>query len=241
MIFLVTDFGPFGPYVGQMQAVLARSAPAMPVIDLLNDAPAFAPEASAHLMAALADHLPADATVLGVIDPGVGTDRRPVALQADGRWYVGPDNGLFDVVAARADEAAWHEIVWRPEHLSASFHGRDLFAPVAGFLAAGGLPDERLERLPERRTDAADRGAVIYIDAYGNAMTGLRVAHLADDKILVAGGHRFERATTFGDVPVGAALWYVNSLGLAELAVNQGSAAHTCGLAVGTWITIETP
>lgn len=242
MIFLITDFGPFGPYLGQMQAVLARDAPAVPVIDLLNDAPAFDPAASAHLMAALAAHLPEAATVLGVVDPGVGTDRRPVAMNADGRWYVGPDNGLFDVVAARAGQAAWHEIVWRPQQLSASFHGRDLFAPVAAHVAAGRAPDERLAELPERDDDhGTDRGTVIYVDGYGNAMTGLRAAHLADDTVLAAGGHRFRRARTFGELPLGATFWYVNSLGLAELAVNQGSAAQACGLHVGTWISIESP
>lgn len=241
MIFLVTDFGPFGPYLGQMQAALARVAPDVPAFDLLNDAPAFDPHASAHLLAALTRYLPSGATLLCVIDPGVGTDRRPAALQADGRWFVGPDNGLFDVVAARAEHAAWYEIVWRPAAMSASFHGRDLFAPVAGFLATGGAPDERLARLPDRQLEDAPGNAVIYIDAYGNAMTGLDAGALSDNITLSAAGHEFERVKTFGDAPIGAAFWYANSLGLAELAVNQGSAADVCGLNVGTPVGHQAP
>lgn len=241
MIFLVTDFGPFGPYIGQMQAALAQAAPDVPAFDLLNDAPAFDPHASAHLLAALTDYLPPGATLLCVIDPGVGTERRPAALQADGRWFVGPDNGLFDVVAARADQAAWYEIVWRPANMSASFHGRDLFAPVAGFLAAGGAPAERLARLPDRQLEATPGNAVIYIDAYGNAMTRLAAAELSDNTTLSAAGRQFERVNTFGDAPIGAAFWYANSLGLAELAINQGSAADVCGLSVGTPVIDQTP
>lgn len=241
MIFLVTDFGPYGPYTGQMRAAIEDTAPGTPVIDLLNDAPAFDPAASGHLLAELVPFLPDGATVVGVIDPGVGSDRRPLALNADGRWYVGPDNGLFDVVAARAARLAWHEIAWRPGQLSASFHGRDLFAPTGAFLAAGGRPEDRLRPLGEARPDVApDRGGVIYIDAYGNAMTGLRAARLAGGAVLAtSGGHRFARARTFGDVAEGEAVWYENSLGLAELAVNRGSAARAFGLAVGHSVAAE--
>ena len=135
MIVLFTDFGLTGPYTGQMKAVLARNAPAVPVIDLFADAPAFQPYLSAYLLGAYCGAVPQGGVLLGVVDPGVGTDRLPLVVRADGRWYVGPDNGLFELVMRRAAVVEAWTIDWRPDRLSASFHGRDLFAPVAAKLA----------------------------------------------------------------------------------------------------------
>ncbi len=134
MIVLFTDFGPTGPYTGQMVAALLREAPEARVVELMSDAPTFNPRAAAYLLASLVSDVPAGAVVLGVVDPGVGGARRPVMVEAGGRWFVGPDNGLFAIVARRLGGARWHEITWRPERLSATFHGRDLFAPVAARL-----------------------------------------------------------------------------------------------------------
>jgi len=235
MIVLFTDFGLTGPYTGQMKAVLAGHAPAVPVIDLFADAPAFQPYLSAYLLGAYCGAVPQGGVLLGVVVPGVGTERLPLVVRADGRWYVGPDNGLFELVMRRAvDVEAW-TIDWRPERLSASFHGRDLFAPVAARLALGEpvrgtpLPPERVRRpdWPE------DLSRVVYVDVYGNALTGLRGAALGDKVELEAGGRRVKRARTFGDVPVGEAIWYENSNGLAEIAVNQGRADSILGLRVG--------
>lgn len=139
MIFLFTDFGAEGPYLGQVKAVLSGMAPGVQTIDLVSNAPSADPESSAVLLGALSQYLPSDCVVLGVVDPGVGGVRDPVVVRADGRWLVGPDNGLFDGVTARADEVVRYVIQWRPTRLSASFHGRDLFAPVAARVAVGNL------------------------------------------------------------------------------------------------------
>jgi len=151
MIVLFTDFGLQGPYTGQMKAVLRQMAPDIPVIDLFADAPVGNPKASAYLLAVYAAWFPAGTVFLGVVDPGVGGTRPSVILKADGQWYVGPGNGLFELVQRRAGETRSWEIDWRPEHLSASFHGRDLFAPVAAMLARGEPPPGR------PRKDDADR------------------------------------------------------------------------------------
>ncbi len=137
MIVLFTDFGSAGPYVGQMRAVLVRAAPDVPVIELFSDAPAFNAKASAYLLAAYCAEFEPGTVFLAVVDPGVGGPREAIALEADGRWYVAPDNGLLALVARRADAAQWWRITWRPANLSASFHGRDLFALVAARLARG--------------------------------------------------------------------------------------------------------
>lgn len=240
MLVLFTDFGSTGPYVGQMKAVLAREAAGIPVIDLLHDAPAFNARAAAYLLAALAPAFPSGAVFACVVDPGVGTGRRPLILQAGEHWYVGPDNGLLEVVAARAATPRWWHITWQPETLSATFHGRDLFAPVAARLARGENPPGDLCPAPgaERRWPA-DLAEVIYVDGYGNATTGLRAAGLPGDVVLRANERCFQPVRTFGDAPAGAAVWYANSNALAELAITQGSAAGSCGLRVGTPVSVQ--
>jgi hypothetical protein len=239
MIVLFTDFGAAGPYVGQVKAVLAREAAREPVIDLLHAAPAMNPRASAFLLAALAPSIPGAATFCCVVDPGVGTDRRALAVRADGRWFVGPDNGLLDVVGKRAQNAEWWEITWRPETISATFHGRDLFAPVAARLARGEPPPGvRIDAPLAQRNWPADLPEVVYLDPYGNAATGLRGKIVGGDVVLRANERCFQPVTTFGDAPAGTAVWYVNSNGHAELAISEGSAAGSCGLAVGTEVSV---
>jgi S-adenosylmethionine hydrolase len=240
VIVLFTDFGLSGPYTGQMKAVLIQQAPGVPVIDLFADAPAFDPELSAYLLAAYEGAFPAETVFLCVVDPGVGTARRPVVVRADERWFVGPDNGLFEPVVRRARAAEAWTIDWRPERLSASFHGRDLFAPVAARLARGEAPPGAALPLDAlRRPDWPDELArIVYVDVYGNAMTGIRAATLPVDAVLRVGGHDIRRARTFGAVPAGAALWYENSNGLAEIAVNRGRAADILGLVVGDGVTV---
>ncbi|MDE0201717.1 MAG: SAM-dependent chlorinase/fluorinase [Rhodospirillaceae bacterium] len=242
MIVLFTDFGPGGPYTGQMKAVLAREAPEIPVIDLADDLPACDPEPAAYLLAAFAPAYPPGAVFVCVVDPGVGSDRRPVALSADGRRYVGPDNGLLAIVARCADDARWFTIDWQPSSLSASFHGRDLFAPVAARIARGeDVPGAPLDGAAAVGADwPADRTAIVYIDPYGNAMTGLRANRLPQDATLAAGARRFARLRTFSDAAPGAAFWYENANGLAEIAVNRGRADRLLGLQVGTPVRIET-
>ncbi|MCL6608940.1 MAG: SAM-dependent chlorinase/fluorinase [Geminicoccaceae bacterium] len=238
MILLATDFGLAGPYVGQLHLVLGRLVPEVPVIDLQHDLPAFRPDLASPLLAAHLDWAQPGDVVLAVVDPGVGTDRRPLALRLDGIWLVGPDNGLFEAALRRARSIESYEIVWRPERLSASFHGRDLFAPVAARLARGdrsGLAPAEPTRF---RDWPDDLPRIVQVDAYGNAWTGLRAAHLPAGSRLRAAGRTLERARTFGDVPPGTAFWYENSSGFAEIAVSGGSAAETLGLRPGDPVEI---
>ena len=241
MILLFTDFGLTGPYTGQMKAALARHAPGVPVIDLMADAPSFSPKPAAYLLAALIAEFPPPAVFLCVVDPGVGTARRPIALNADGRLFVGPDNGLFELVRRRADHVEAAEIRWRPQRLSASFHGRDLFAPIAarlavqGWEATVGAPDfAPLNPAEIARPDWPDDwNAVVYVDHYGNAMSGARAATRGGGDSWRIGGGTLDRVRTFGEAAPGAGLVYENSCGLLEIAVNGGSAAAAFGLKPG--------
>ncbi|MDA1098388.1 MAG: SAM-dependent chlorinase/fluorinase [Proteobacteria bacterium] len=235
MIVLFTDFGIRGPYMGQMRAVLRHNAPGSPIIDLFADAPAYNARAASYLLAAYAPEFPAGTIFLCVVDPGVGGDRQPMVLQADGRVFVGPGNGLLELVARQAVEIGAQAIAWRPDHLSASFHGRDLFAPVAAAYARGDelatapIPDADW-RHPDWPDDLAE---VIYLDDFGNAITGLRAAGLTPGQAVRINGQELTQARTFGAVPVGQAFWYENANGLVEIAVNQGSAAQQLGLTLG--------
>ena len=238
-IVLFTDFGSADLYVGQVKAVLQRFAPGTPVIDLLHDAPAFNVRAGAHLLAAMIGCFAEDSVFLAVVDPGVGGPRGALVMQADKRWYVGPDNGLLSVVGARAHNGDCGRIVWRPERLSASFHGRDLFAPVAATLAAqGGLPKDWFEHTGKLEVEFGgdDLPEIIYVDHFGNAHTGIRASGIQRDAVLAIGGRRLCFARVFSEMAAGEAFWYDNSQGLVEIAVNCGSAARLLELKIGDGI-----
>ena len=237
MIYLYTDFGSSDLYLGQLKAVLHRQAPGVPLVDLCHELASYDVLHAAHLLAALAGRLDEnEAVLLAVVDPGVGSSRRPVVVQADGLWLVGPDNGLLAVVMARARQSRCWEIVWRPETLSRSFHGRDLFAPIVAMLATGTVPAGALKELTALQPCAVmgELAEIVYVDHYGNALSGLRAASLPAQCVLEVGGHRLMQAGTFADVSPGSAFWYENSLGLVEVAVNQGHAAQQLGLQPGT-------
>jgi S-adenosylmethionine hydrolase len=162
-------------------------------------------------------------------------------IEADGRWYVGPDNGLFELALRRAEKARVFAIDWRPKQVSASFHGRDVFAPVAARLHRGKLPAGRPTeplRFPDWPDDLAE---IVYVDHYGNAMTGLRAAMLPAGTELEVAGVRITRARTFSNAPEGQPLWYENANGLAEIALRGGSAAERLALAPGHLVTVHRP
>jgi S-adenosyl-L-methionine hydrolase (adenosine-forming) len=203
-------------------------------------APPDNPKASAYLLAVYAAWFPAQTVFLCVIDPGIGGARPAIIIEADSRWYVGPGNGLFELVQRRVRETRCWDIEWKPEHLSASFHGRDLFAPVAAMLARGEQPPGRpCEDGADRRPDwPDDLCEIVYINHFGNAMTGVRAAELPPNARLAVAGRVLERARTFSDLPVCAAFWYENSNGLAEIAANQRRADRELGLSIGIPIEI---
>jgi S-adenosyl-L-methionine hydrolase (adenosine-forming) len=235
MIFLFTDFGLEGPYTGQVQAVLQQQAPGVPVINLFADLTPFEIQAAAYLLPAYAAGFPPGSVFLCVVDPGVGGARPCVVIRADGRWYAGPDEGLFAILTRRAQRVECWELP-HPRAASASFHGRDVFAPLAARLARDG----RFGAGPVPRTASArpewpdELQRVVYIDRYGNAITGTRATAVAGAARLDINGHALPRATTFIDAQPGAAFWYANSSGLMEIAVNRGRADRQLGIAVGT-------
>lgn len=252
MIVLFTDFGIHGPYIGQMKAAVLAETPNAAIVDLLHDAPAFDPRLSSCLLSAYTSTgiFPAGCVFLCVVDPGVGSNRAGLMIKADDKWYVGPDNGLFEMVMRRASQVT----VWRIElpldGVSATFHGRDVFAPVAARLASGSgakdagggslLHSGDVVRFPW----PDDLMEVIYVDSYGNLVTGIRSGEISPQShihIENVEKQMISKAQTFSDVSPGAAFWYENSSGLIEIAVNGGHAAERLEAHAGTriWTSVE--
>jgi hypothetical protein len=223
-----------------MQAVLYQQAPGVPVISLFDDLPCWDIRAAAYLLPAYVSEFPLDTVFLVVVDPGVGGESRvPVIARIDGRWYVGPGNGVFHILARRAHSSRFWRIDWQPERLSASFHGRDLFAPMAARLASGLAPEGEEISEPQPAGEwPEDLPRILYIDHFGNAVSGLRASQLASTQRLKVGEHLLGRARTFSDVPEGAAFWYENANGLVEIAVNCGRAEDVLGLQLATAVQV---
>jgi len=242
MIYLFSDFGWSGPYIGEMKAAIMREQQHTAVVDLMHDAPAFNPRAAAYLLAALSKQFRSGDICLAVVDPGVGDyQRRAIIIEADGVRYIGPDNGLFAVLVRRARQASCQEIIWRPPLLSNSFHGRDLFAPVAARLCN----EHEVESSPlalDSMTgfdSPADVAEVIYIDHYGNVVTGMTASQCSHRTRIQVSGRYLAYAHTFSEVPVGEVFWYENSMGLIEFAANQANAQQLLGATVGTTFTLS--
>lgn len=237
-VYLFTDFSTQGPYVGQMHARIVAEDVALRVIDLMHDAPPMRPDLAAYLLPASCAALPEGSVVLGVVDPGVGSARRPLVVETARTTFIGPDNGLFSQLP---DIRGVAEITWRPDELAPSFHGRDLFAPVAARLASG-RPVACTE-LPLQAWVGGDwpvgLPAVVYIDGYGNVMIGINRKNTPEINSVAVGKQPLPRAETFSDVPPGVAFWYWNSLGLLEIAVNGGSAAKRFSLALGDKVLVD--
>jgi len=238
-IALLTDFGA-GPYIGQIQLSLSAICGAVPVIDLISDLVPFRPDLAAYLLPGLCRAMPPGTLYLCVVDPGVGSDRAVLAARVGDDWLLAPDNGLLLPMLRRAPEARVFRIDWRPDRLSASFHGRDLFAPLAARLCGGELPGTAATG-PDALVGAdwpPGRLVICYVDHFGNLITGRDADAVAPDQILVAGARRVSSARTFSDAAPGDAFWYRNAFGLVEIAVNQGRADVALGLTAGMTVTI---
>lgn len=241
-IVLFTDFGSTGPYVGQVKSVLYTHAPEAKVIDLLNDLPAFSAVRAGYLLASYCLSFPVGTVFLSVVDPGVGTDSRtPVVVWANGQVFVGPDNGLFNALENQQQDVVKREIRWLPDKISNSFHGRDLFAPVAARIVNIDLPEDWLggPQVCGAEPSKADINEIVYIDPFGNLVSGQRVAKIDKGATLLIGSSEIGFAPTFGAVKPGIPFWYENSNGLLEIAVNQGSAASVLGVGIGERFVIQ--
>ncbi len=250
-VFLLSDFGSRGSYVGQVRAVIAAVAPASPVHDITHEVEPFAIDEGAWLLETALASLPETAVVLAVVDPGVGSARKGIALLSAGRLFIGPDNGLLSAALpapvretgktdglVRAHELTSPQYQRRP--VSPTFHGRDIFAPAAAYLASGldlallGPPLAVLTTLPPFEGVPARpgelHGRVVHIDRFGNLITTLKAQQIFPECAIEVAGYSVDRRFhTFASAPEGAVFCHVDSSGYVAIAVNQGSAASVTG------------
>lgn len=238
-LVLATDYGIAGSYVGQLKSAIYKIAPNAHIIDLIHDLPAFNPKASAYLLASYLEHIPEDSIVVGVVDPGVGSSREPIILEGDGYTFVGPNNGLFSIAAKKLSSFKLFEIVLTGKPISKTFHGRDIFAPIAAQTAVESNPD--LESMQIEKLIGFDWSnelfEVIYIDHYGNAVTGINQNQIQTGQAITVDDKKISYAETFSAVGKGECFWYANSDGLIEIAAREASAAESINLTVGIKIS----
>lgn len=254
-ISLLTDFGLRDPYVGIMKGVIYAIAPQVRLIDLTHGIPPQDIAAARFALMTAYPYLPQGTIQLAVVDPGVGSARRGIALQTAQGYLVGPDNGLFGGILAQSPALRAIELnnprYWRTPEPSRTFHGRDIFAPAAAHLANGiplselGDPINlaELTRLdwpePEQLTDGW-RGVIQAIDHFGNCISTLPERLLKGRSWSVwAKGTRIPAAPTFASGSVGELMAVVGSSGWLEIAQNQGNASQTLGLNVADEIRVE--
>jgi S-adenosyl-L-methionine hydrolase (adenosine-forming) len=261
-IVLLTDFGYRDHYAGVMRAVIATIAPDARVIDLTHGIPPQSVVAGAIALAQSWRYFPPRSIFVGVVDPGVGTARLPIAIEtASGAIFIGPDNGLLTLAA---DDANFKHAVelsdprYRLSAVSSTFHGRDIFAPAGAHLYRGirlrslGPPIASVVRLDPaagvKEDGATLRGSVIYIDGFGNLITNLDNARVSSFAarfrarsllVRIKRGLPIPVLKAYGDAPASAPLATFGSFGLLEVAVRDGNAAVHFAAAIGTRVTIK--
>ena len=223
-ILTFTDFGATGPYLGQMEAAIKRESAAVSVIHLQSDAPVCNPKSAGYLLAALANQFN-EAVFLCVVDPGVGSERRPLVVESQGQWFVGPDNGLFAPLFHQRGEMNLYQILQQPRGVAETFHGRDLFASIAAKIVKKQyIAMEKISELEVGLEWEEDLHEVIYVDHFGNLFTGLRGRRIKRSARVHLAGRELSWASRFDAVMPGKPFWYINSCGLVEIAVNGGRA-----------------
>lgn len=253
-VTLLTDFGTQDGYVGEVKGAILTRSPDASLVDVSHDIPAGDVEGGAWALGRYWDRFPEGTVHLAVVDPGVGGPRRPVAVRVSGRWFVGPDEGLLTrvlrghtVEEARLLDPA--RVTGEP--LSGTFHGRDLFAPAAGLLAAGARPGSlgvevdpgslvRFEAPDVERVGDCVRGRVVHVDRFGNLITDIPSAWLAPTALIEVGGEVVSGVrVTYQAVEPGQLVAVVGSGGTLEISLRDGSAARRLRIERGHVVSVR--
>ncbi len=255
VITLTTDFGLQDYYVGAMKAAMLNIAPDVRLVDISHEIPSQDIMAGSWILKNSAMLFPEGTVHTVVVDPGVGTDRDPIALKMGDQYFVGPDNGIFSLLATDVDYKAvrlTNKEYWR-DNPSNTFHGRDIFAPVAAHLSQGieleelGAPAEDLVSyrwtVPIADKDGLE-GMVIHIDKFGNLITNISEELLGevigDKNVRIYVGNTIldEIETTFGEVTEGEPVAYIGSSGMLEVGINKGNAEEMLSVQKGAQISL---
>jgi len=252
VVTLLTDFGTRDPFVGVMKGVLLAFEPSLRIVDLTHEVPPQNVAAGAFWLARSFAYFPEGTVHVAVVDPGVGTARRALALAASGHYFVGPDNGSFSSLLPQASEVRCIDRAFVRRELtarlplargdSATFHGRDVFAPAAAWIARGG----RHADLGPPVTDSPvvlppSPPRVEIVDHFGNLITSVDWHAERGDPGVHIRGRRLRWVRTYGDAEPGECVALLGSFGTVEIAVRDGSAARELGVAPGELLQLESP
>ena len=256
LVTLLTDFGSRDGYVAALKGALLARAPDLRLVDVSHEIAPGDVQAAAFVLTQAASGFPADTVHVVVVDPGVGTDRLVLAGRIGPHLYVAPDNGVLSFALGAGAPGAFHAIenaAFAPDDASPVFHGRDVFAPAAAFLAQGGHPGElgralRVDDLvrlpgPGPRVDGdRTRGTIVHVDRFGNLISDLPLAPSPPAGAVVElAGRQIALARCYADVAAGALVALRGSSGLLEIAVNSGSAAVDTGARRGDVVVLRVP
>ncbi len=253
IITLTTDYGTNDHLVGTMKGVILKINPDVTIVDISHNVTAYDLLDGALTIGSAYSYFPPKTIHVVVVDPGVGTERRPLLVSAQNQYFIAPDNGVLSVIFEREDNVAVRHA--NVEHyylnpVSNTFHGRDVFAPVAAWLTKGWqtpsmgdeITDYKKFSMPKpKEADGGLRGVVLRVDAFGNLVTNFRAEHLAQNAQengnlkMQVGTHAITNLVdTFAHGAAGEPIAYVGSSGYIEIGVNKGSAARTLALGRGT-------
>ncbi|MBX9688551.1 MAG: SAM-dependent chlorinase/fluorinase [Candidatus Obscuribacterales bacterium] len=253
ILTLTTDFGTLDGYVGIVKGVILSICPEANIIDLSHELPAWNVSAASWIIGNSYPYFPQGSIHLAVVDPGVGSKRRAVAIEAAGQVFIGPDNGIFSAALQNSAEIKAFELnndkFWRKE-LSTTFHARDLFAPAAAHHAAGIALSElgpeievaSLIRLPIRELKVkANRveGSVAYVDRFGNLITNISKEHVKTAALCQVGKRSIGRiGHSYHSGDQGTPIAFIGSHGFLEIAVSQGRADEKLDAGVNTAVIL---
>jgi len=257
IITLTTDFGQSDHYVAMMKGVILSINPNATIIDVTHQIPAHSIKEGSLIIKESYTYFPSGTVHVGIVDPGVGGTRRPLAILVDNHFFVGPDNGLFSpIIETQPHIQITHlnEKKYWLDSISPTFHGRDIFAPVAAHLSLGINPlsmGEKIDNptllpspLPQKNNSDL-MGEIIRVDHFGNLITNITEEHLgpfliSKDLIIRVGKVTVKKiSTTYNDVPEGKPLALIGSSHLLEIAVNMGRAVDYLGLEYGVGTKVQ--
>jgi S-adenosylmethionine hydrolase len=257
VITITTDFGHQGPFVATMKGQILAHLPSARIIDVTHEVPVYWPAEAGFWLARAFRYFPLGSVHVAVVDPGVGTKRDIIAVVSAGHAFLAPDNGLLAPILTRMPDAqartldlARLQTKFALPIPSATFHGRDIFAPIAAELAAGRLTFEDMGSLTREwipswvddplASSGQVAGVVITIDHFGNLITNIdaELIQSFSAPIVRTGGHSFPLRRTYGDVKPGDYLALINSFGVVEIARAEQSAAEGLGLGRGAPVVI---
>ena len=255
-ITITTDFGHKGPYVATMKGVIHRHCPEARVIDLTHEIHPHWPAEAGFWLRHSYRYFPGGSVHVAVVDPGVGTERDILVASFDEHCFLAPDNGLLPLVigadhsSVRTLDSSWLRTRNWPAP-SRTFHGRDIFAPLAAELAAGSVSPEEVGPLadslvpawlePPEVSGRSVRGAIVAVDSFGNLISNIDAGLVSAFRhpIAQAGGHNFKFQSTYGKSNPGDFLALINSFGVVEIACAEGSAEQALGLARGAPVVVR--